>query len=145
MPISRNNSNFLFCPHLSSLFPPLRQVAPPAQKFVDERALLDTALKSENGQRWAMFSLRTWRLLLNHCPSSRSHESSAPPSSSPDNWSNLVRTLPRPGIHGHFNRLDPQHILAMLNLTIFNMTQPSHAESNIFYRNTSQPCAIRRV
>jgi hypothetical protein len=25
---------------LSSLFPPLRQVAPPAQKFVDERSLL---------------------------------------------------------------------------------------------------------
>jgi hypothetical protein len=40
MPISRNNSNFLFCPQLSSLFPPLRQVAPPAQKFVDERPLL---------------------------------------------------------------------------------------------------------
>jgi hypothetical protein len=38
-PISRNNSNFLFCPQLSSLFPPLRQVAPPAQKFVDERPL----------------------------------------------------------------------------------------------------------
>jgi hypothetical protein len=41
MPISRNNSNFLFCPQLSSLFPPLRQVAPPAQKFVDERPLLE--------------------------------------------------------------------------------------------------------
>jgi hypothetical protein len=40
MPISRNNSNFVFCPQLSSLFPPLRQVAPPAQKFVDERPLL---------------------------------------------------------------------------------------------------------
>jgi hypothetical protein len=40
MPISRNNSNFLFCPQLSSLFPPRRQVAPPAQKFVDERPLL---------------------------------------------------------------------------------------------------------
>jgi hypothetical protein len=26
-----------FFPQLSSLFPPLRQVAPPAQKFVDER------------------------------------------------------------------------------------------------------------
>jgi hypothetical protein len=39
MPISRNNSNFLFCPQLSTLFSPLRQVAPPAQKFVDERPL----------------------------------------------------------------------------------------------------------
>jgi hypothetical protein len=29
---------------LSSLFPPLRQVAPPAQKFVDERPLLSIAV-----------------------------------------------------------------------------------------------------
>jgi hypothetical protein len=41
MPISRNNSNFLFCPQLSSLFSPLRQVALPAQKFVDERPPLE--------------------------------------------------------------------------------------------------------
>jgi hypothetical protein len=34
---------------LSSLFPPLRQVAPPAQKFVDERPLLfDKNRKNKN-------------------------------------------------------------------------------------------------
>jgi hypothetical protein len=34
-----------FFPQLFSLFPPLRQVAPPAIKFVDERPLLNCQLR----------------------------------------------------------------------------------------------------
>jgi hypothetical protein len=43
MLISRNNSNFFF-PQLSSLFLPLRQVAPPSQKLVDERPLIGSLI-----------------------------------------------------------------------------------------------------
>jgi hypothetical protein len=46
MLISRNNSIF-FYPQLPSLFLPLRQVALPAQRFVDERPLLGSGSWSD--------------------------------------------------------------------------------------------------
>jgi hypothetical protein len=60
MPISRNNSNFLFCPQLSSLFPPLRQVAPPAQKFVDERPLFTVPRPKRQSLLYLLAPLLKW-------------------------------------------------------------------------------------